>query len=130
MLAASKTHHAVRPAAEERRLERQVRPAVEPSLVHEVGVDAIDRPARDAELASFDLGVEGERLAGAAEPAGRGDTAADVGVEPERLEVAQIDARLQAEVGIEGADPPQRAGDLHVRVEDVGLQRLDRDVEA
>ena len=127
----SKTHHAVRPAAEERGLERQVRPAVEPALVHEVGVDAVDRASSrclswpPSIFASRDIAspVPLSRPAAVTRPLTSAST-------PSALEVAQVDARLQAKVGIEGADPPQGAGDLHVRVEDVRLQRLDRDVEA
>ncbi len=128
-LRTSKTHHAVRAAAEEIRLERHVGSAVEPTLVDEVRVDSIDRPARDLEGAALDLRVQDQRLTQSGEPPGRGDAAADVGVEAEGLQVAEVDAGLQAKVRVERTDPSQRARDLDVRVQNVALERVDPDVE-
>src|SRR5204863_5119070 len=123
------THHAVRTAAEEVRLERHVGSAVEPTLVDEVRVDSIDRPARDLEGAALDLRVQDERLTQSGELPGRGDAAADVGVEAEGLQVAEVDAGLQAKVRVERTDPSERARDLDVRVQHVALERVDPDVE-
>jgi hypothetical protein len=128
-LVALKTHRAVRTAAEEIRLERHVGPAVEPTLVDEVSVDSIDRPARDLEGAALDLRVQDERLAQPRELSGRGDAAADVGVETEGLQVAEVDAGLQAKVRVERADASEGARDLDVRVQHVALEGVDADVE-
>ena len=124
-----KTHHAVRTAAEEVRLERRVGSAVEPTLVDEVRVDSIDRPARDLEGAPLDLRIQDERLTQSGEPPGRGDAAADVGVDAEGFQVAEVDAGLQAKVRVERTDPSERARDLDMRVQHVALERVDPDVE-
>src|SRR5205823_9350404 len=96
---------------------------------HEVGVEAVYGQARDAELAALDLRVQAHRLAGAAEAAGGGDAPAHVGVEAEGAQVAQVDAGLEPKVGVDGAHAAEAARDLDVRVEDVGLQGVDRDVQ-